>query len=197
MIQTRPQTTAHGLTLVVGMLVALGVILIYSSSSVLMLDKAQDPTRFLRRQLLFVVLAGGSFVLARHTRLTTLRKQAWPILGTTALLLLAVLIPGIGRRVNGASRWIPLGGFNMQPSELAKLALPLFLAAYCSGRREALGTLKGALPALGAVGAVVGLIAVEPDMGTAMLTGMVSLAILVAAGVVTPQMPMSCVLPAL
>ncbi|MCA8926078.1 MAG: putative lipid II flippase FtsW [Planctomycetes bacterium] len=183
MIRTRPQTTARGLTFVVGVLVALGVILIYSSSSVLMLNKAQDPTRFLRKQLLFVVLAGSSFALARHTRLTTLRRHAWSLLGVTALLLVAVLIPGIGRRVNGASRWIPLGGFNMQPSELAKLGLPLFLAAYCSGRREALGTLKGALPALGAIAGVVGLIAIEPDMGTAMLVGCVSVAILLAAGV--------------
>jgi len=182
-IRTQPQTTARGLTLVIGVLVALGVILIYSSSSVLMLQKAQDPTRFLRKQLLFVVLAGSSFALARHTRLTTLRKHAWHILGLTALLLVAVLIPGIGMRVNGASRWIPLGAFNVQPSEIAKLALPIFLGAYCSGRREELGSFKGALPALGAVALIVGLIAIEPDVGTALLTGCVSVAILLAAGV--------------
>jgi cell division protein FtsW len=94
-----------------------------------------------------------------------------------------VLVPGIGKRINGARRWIRLAGFNGQPSELAKLALIIYLAAWCSSNRDDLRRLKGILPILGVVGLVAGLVAVEPDMGTALLLGTVATTVLLVAGV--------------
>lgn len=178
-----PARTAASLTLIVAALAALGVVLVYSSTSVGIAMKAQDATLFLRRQLLWLALGTGAFVLARTTDLDQLRRRAWPLLGVTAFLLVLVLVPGIGKKINGARRWIRLAGFNGQPSELAKLALVVFCAAWCSGRREALATFRGSLPALGCVGLIAGLVAIEPDMGTALLLGLVSTVVLLAGGV--------------
>ena len=80
-----------------------------------------------------------------------------------------MLVPGVGKKINGARRWIRVAGFNGQPSELAKIALVVFCAAWAAGRRDQLKTFRGSLPALGIVGLVAGLVAVEPDMGTALL----------------------------
>jgi cell division protein FtsW len=177
------QRTAAAITLLVAALAVLGIVLVYSSTSVGIALKAQDATLFLRRQLLWVALGSGVFVLARTTDPHTLRRWAWPIIGVTALCLILVLVPGIGKKINGARRWIRLGSFNGQPSELAKLALVVFCAAWVSGRREALQTLRGSLPALGVVGLVVGLTAIEPDMGTAALLGAVATTVLLVGGV--------------
>lgn len=171
------------ITVLVAALAALGVVLVYSSTSVGIAMKAQDATLFLRRQLLWVTLGAGVFTLARTTDLKALRRWAWPLIGLTVLALVLVLVPGIGKKINGARRWIRVAGFNGQPSELAKIALVVFCAAWASGRREQLRTFRGSLPALGVVGLVAGLVAVEPDMGTALLLSSVATTVLLAGGV--------------
>lgn len=174
--------TATALTLIVAALAALGVVLVYSATSVGIALKAQDATLYLRRQVLWVILAAGTFLLARTTDPEWLRRRSWWILGAAALGLVLVLVPGIGAKVNGARRWIRVAGFNGQPSELAKLALIIFAAAHAAGRREQLGTLRGALFPLGVLGVMAGLIAVEPDMGTALLVSTVTTTLLVVGG---------------
>lgn len=175
--------TAAMITVLVAALAALGVVLVYSSTSVGIAMKAQDATLFLRRQLLWVALGAGVFTLARTTDLTTLRRWAWPLIGLTVLALVLVLVPGVGKKINGARRWIRVAGFNGQPSELAKITLVVFCAAWASGRREQLRSFRGSLPALGVVGLVAGLVAVEPDMGTALLLSCVATTVLLAGGV--------------
>lgn len=177
------QRAAAMITVLVAALAALGVVLVYSSTSVGIAMKAQDATLFLRRQLLWVSLGAGVFTLARTTDPRTLRRWAWPLIGFTVLALVLVLVPGIGKKINGARRWIRVAGFNGQPSELAKIALVVFCAAWASGRREQLRSFKGSLPALGVVGLTAGLVAVEPDMGTALLLSTVATTVLLAGGV--------------
>ena len=174
--------TATAITLLVAALAALGVVLVYSSTSVGIALKAHDATLYLRRQLLWVFLAAGTFLLARTTDPDWLRRRAWPLLGLAVLGLVLVLVPGVGAKVNGARRWIRVGGFIGQHSELAKLALIVFCAAHAAGRREELTSFKGALFPLGVVGLVAGLIAVEPDMGTALLVSSVATTLLVVGG---------------
>lgn len=180
---TTPERTSWAITVIVAALAALGVVLVYSATSVGIALKAEDATLYLRRQVLWLALGVGVFALARTTDLEWLRRRAWWLVGLTALLLVLVLVPGIGKKINGARRWIRVAGFNGQPSELAKLALIVFCAAWCSGRREALTRLSGTLPALGVVGLLAGLTAIEPDMGTALLLGAVSTVVLLAGGV--------------
>lgn len=170
------------ITLIVAGLAALGVVLVYSSTSLGIAFDPADAASYLRRQLLWVALATGVFVLARTASLDWLRRHAHWILGGALLLLLAVVIPGVGTKINGARRWIRLGGMNGQPSEIAKLALIIYVAAWCSGQRERLKRLPGLLPILGVIGLTAGLIAIEPDMGTALLVSCVSIVMLVSAG---------------
>lgn len=174
--------TAGALTLIVAALAALGVVLVYSSSAVGIGMRIQDPTFFLRRQLLWVFLAAGTFVLTRTTPMGFWRKCAWPVLGGVVTLLLFVLVAGVERKTGGARRWLAVGGFQGQPSELAKLGMVMFISAFAAGRRELIQTLPGAATALGCVALVAGLIAVEPDMGTALLITTVCTSILVVAG---------------
>jgi cell division protein FtsW len=101
------------------------------------------------------------------------------------VLLALVLVPGIGSRINGASRWLRIGplGLGFQPSELAKLSLVIFLAAFLSERMGTLGSFrKTLLPAVGAIGLVCVLILPEPDIGTTALVAAVSWVILFMAG---------------
>jgi cell division protein FtsW len=179
---TAADRTAGALTLIVAALAALGVVLVYSSSAVGIGMNMQDPTFFLRRQVLWVFLGAGTFVLARTTPMHVWRRAAWPLLAGVVTLLLLVLVAGVERKTGGARRWLAVGGFQGQPSELAKLGMVLFMSAFAAGRREQLQTLAGAATGLGCVGLVAGLIAVEPDMGTALLTTFVATTILVVGG---------------
>lgn len=177
------QGLSAAITLIVAALTALGVVLVYSSTSVGIAQEMADATRYLRKQLLWVALASCVFVLARTTDLDWLRRRSPWLLGGTALLLICVFVPGLGKKINGARRWIRVAGFNGQPSELAKLSLIVFLSGWLSAERERLATLKGILPILGVIGAIVGLVVIEPDMGTALLLCAVSTTLLITAGV--------------
>jgi len=99
-------------------------------------------------------------------------KMAPLIYSGTIALLVAVLIPGIGTEVNGARRWIRQGPISMQPSELAKIALPLFLCMLMTKRRQHMGKwIGGTLPLLIPIGIMAGLVVKEPDLGTALFLG--------------------------
>jgi cell division protein FtsW len=102
----------------------------------------------------------------------------------TILLLIAVLIPGIGKGVNGARRWIPLGPMNFQPSELMKFAVIIFAASYTVQRQEHLQSfVKGFVP-MGLAVALVGLLLMlEPDMGALMVIGIIAMGVLFLGGI--------------
>ena len=139
---------------------------------------------YLVRQTIWVVIAVGVFLAASRVPLEGLRRVAFPVAVIAAVLLLAVLVPGIGEVRGGARRWIGLGPISLQPSEPpAKVALVLFLARWLTGgapgRAERLG------PALLALGVAVGmaaLVVAEPDLGTALVYGATALVTLFVAG---------------
>jgi cell division protein FtsW len=110
-------------------------------------------------------------------------RMAWPMLACTVVLLALVLVPGIGVKHFGASRWLRIGSFNLQPSEIAKLALPIFLCAHASLHPARLQSFWGGLgPMLGAAGVVCGLVIVEPDIGTSAFLGLTAATVMVVAG---------------
>src|SRR5690606_32448225 len=99
-------------------------------------------------------------------------------------LLLAVLIPGIGREVNGAHRWIPLGPLNFQPSELMKLCALLYAADYTVRKQEYMQSfMRGFLPMAFALGAVGMLLLLEPDLGAFIVIVAIAIGILFVGGI--------------
>jgi len=161
-------------------LIGFGVLMVHSASI------TSWPTEFeqiyLTRHIQFLVIAvvTASIAAAIPARFW-MQFAPWMFLGTL-LLLGAVLIPGVGHSSHGAQRWLRLGGLSIQPSELAKLTLPLFLARLAVNRRDQLrGFLKGTVPFVLPAGLSVFLVVCEPDFGTAVfLTGSSALVLFLA-----------------
>jgi cell division protein FtsW len=174
------QKAPIALTVVVCALVALGVVMLMSASAFSADRHVQDS---LRKQLLCVGIGAAGMVVAALLDYRVWRDW-WKILFIVSVaLLVVVLIPHIGLKVNGARRWLPVGLFRLQPSELAKLAVIIFLANWYAVYQRRLSDRKLAywLP-LSGLGAVVALVIAEPDYGTAALIGMVGLAVMFVAG---------------
>jgi cell division protein FtsW (lipid II flippase) len=138
-----------------------------------------------RKQAIFAVLGVIAAVAACLPRTRTIRRAAWPLYWISLALLLFVLVPGVPewlvRPKNGARRWISLGLFEFQPSEIAKLATVLAVAQWLRAR-ESLGRLGGFVLALLLALPPMFLILVEPDLGTSLLFIPAVLAMLLAAG---------------
>lgn len=156
-------------------LLGVGLLMVYSASI------TARPTAFdeyyLLRHLQFLGIAVLAGVMAGLLPARCwLRFAPW-LFAITVLLLTAVLVPGIGHRVNGAQRWLRYGSMSLQPSELAKIALPLFICWWMgTGDGKDIGPMKRwpwkrSLAVLLAVGLVLALVAREPDLGTAAFLG--------------------------
>jgi cell division protein FtsW len=170
----------HLLVLVTLALVAFGLVMVYSASSARALLGSDDPAYYLKRQALYAVAGLVALVLLSRTDYRRLRHAAGPLLLASFVLLVAVL--AVGTAVNGARRWIPLGTMTFQPSELAKLALALWIAGLLA-RRPTPQTLGDLVRPIGLVaGAACALILVEPDLGSALAIAIMLAAILLVAG---------------
>ena len=165
-------------------LVAIGVVMVYSASSVHSYITTADPGSQGLQQGIWAAFGLLAMVAASRTDFRLLRYVAIPIFVVTMALLAVVLIPGIGTTAFGSRRWLflpGLGGF--QPAELAKLAICLYLAHWLDRRgTDARGLWNGLLPFLLLVGPGFLMIALEPDLGTAGVYVAASLAIFFMAG---------------
>lgn len=172
---------------VVVALMALGLVMVYSAS-VALPDNPKfaryAPTHFLVRHALSILVAFVAAVIVIQVPVNVWEKFApWIFVGAL-LLLVAVLIPGIGKGVNGARRWIPLGFTNFQPSELAKLAIALYAANYMVRKMEVKENFFRAVMPMAVSVAVVGLLLLaEPDMGAFMVIAAIAMGILFLGGV--------------
>ncbi len=175
------------LTVLTMVLLAFGVVMVFSASwASSYLGETHDSLYYLKRELVFAA-AGLAlmFIMARFDY-TRLRKLAPLLMAASLLLLVLVLVPGIGHKINGARRWIGvgMGGFQPQPAELAKLAVILYVAAVMSARRLLLKSLSGmALPLLVMPALACGLVLVEPDLGTALTICIIFASMLIIGGV--------------
>ena len=168
-------------------LIAFGAVMVYSASSP---EGAINGGGYGTSEFLMYLFAAGiglvAMRLCEQYGLRWLQSDlvGWLLLGS-CVLLLAVLVPGIGRSVNGARRWFAAGPIQFQPSELAKLALVLYAARYLADNPRRLQ--RGFKPAIAPIAVALGpaclLIAVEPDLGTALVCFMTIVAMLVVAGV--------------
>ena len=164
-------------------LVAFGLLMVYSASSVMALKRYGDSAYFLKRQAIW---AGGGLIAmyaAWRMDYRNFKYAAIPALAVIFILLLLVLVPGIGAEINGAKRWIRIAGFSIQPSEFVKPALIMVIAASLARRAEKLADFWFGLgPYLLLSGAFMLLIVIEPDLGTAAALGVVIITMLFVAG---------------
>ncbi len=173
------------LLIVTFILIGFGLVAIYSTSAIFAGERFGDSLFFLERQLLWVLLGLVAMLAAWRIKYEWIRALSKPLLFLTLTLLVLVLFPQFGREAGGAQRWLRIGGgFSFQPSELAKLALLIYLADYLARKQDKLKNFwRGFLPPLLMVGGMVGLIFLQPDMGTGVFLGMISLILLFIAGV--------------
>lgn len=165
-------------------LLTVGVVMLFSTSAIYAKDRYGDPHFLLKRQLVWLAISGIACVVVARTPYLKLRPAAPLLLGVAAVLLVLVLIPQIGVKVGGARRWLALPGMRFQPSELAKLAIVIWLAHYLAKHQRRLDQLtRGFLVPMGVVGVMLGLILVEPDFGTTALLAAVTFSMMFIAGV--------------
>ena len=182
---TRWPPGAITLTLITMLLMLLGLLMSFSASIV---DAAQDGDAFgtFRRQALWAALSIPVFFLATRFPRQHLRTLSWPLMFLAVVLLVLVVIPGVGVTRFGATRWLGFSGFVFQPSELAKLALLLWLADVLERKRPAGGKLHTTehllIPAAPILLLVGGLVMLQPDLGTAVLLAMIVGAMLYIEG---------------
>jgi cell division protein FtsW len=149
-------------------LAGLGVVMIYSASAIRAQERFGDPAFFLKRQLAWTAVGLVVMAVAMHCDLRRLQRLTPVFFLAALLLLLLVLVPGVGVKINGARRWLRLGPLSFQPAEFAKLALMLFLSSYFARRQDRLESfVDGFLPPLLMTGLLVGLVILQPNFGTA------------------------------
>ena len=171
------------LLLVTLLLVTIGTVMIYSSSSILATEKFRDGQFFLKKQIFFLFLGLGVMVLTTRIPYYKLRKLAWPVIAASGILLCALWIPHLGIRAGGAVRWLNLGVFSFQVSEMVKVALILFLAHFLTEKVNHVREFRqGMLIPLGVTGVLVGLILLQPDFGTTVILALLAFLMIYMAG---------------
>jgi cell division protein FtsW len=186
----RPTTLRHfdqTLVWVVVGLVALGLVMVYSAS-VALPDNPRfaryEPTHFLFRQALAIGIGLVAALLALQVPISAWERWAPWLFVASLLLLVIVLVPFIGKGVNGARRWIPLGFMSFQPSELAKLGIAMYAASYMVRKMDARENFFHAVTPMAIALGVVGLLLLaEPDMGAFMVIAAIAMGILFLGGV--------------
>ena len=164
-------------------LVSVSVVMVYSASALVALERFQQPYLFVTKQVMWALLGTAvlSIVMRVDYRVYRNDTLVWSLLAVVGILLVAVLF---SPTINGAKRWFAIGGFGIQPSELAKVAAIVFTAVTLERRMHRINDLRYALlPIALIVGVLVALILVEPDLGTALSLVAVVAIMVFAAGI--------------
>ena len=164
-------------------LICASVVMVYSASALVALEKFQQPYLFVTKQMMWAAVGVAVLTIVMRVDYRAYRNDRiiWVLLGVVALMLVAVLF---SRPINGTRRWFGVGGFGIQPSELAKLAAIMFTALMLERRRTRINELGYSLLPIGLiVGGLVGLILLEPDFGTAVSLLAVIAVMVFAAGI--------------
>src|SRR5215213_11756050 len=165
-------------------LLAGGAVMVYSASSAeSLLSGPGDASYYLKRYVMFALAGMVVLQLASRHGLKVIRALTPMLLISSFVLTVAVMVPGVGVTVNGATRWLGAGPVQFQPSELLKVALVLYGASLLSQRPQQLQTLGGLCkPLLLVVGAACTLLLKQPDMGTALVVCFSTFCLMIAAG---------------
>ena len=179
----RPMTSLHLILGIFALMLGFGLLMVLSSSSVAAFRNGGSSFSVFANQATYAALGLIAFCATQYLPVRLMRSLSTIAVIVSLALLVAVLIPGIGALVNGARSWIRIGGFQFQPSEIAKLALLLWMAHVLAARRSTLGSPKALLiPVLPVFGLMAGLIMYQPDLGTTVALTIVFMAVLFFAG---------------
>jgi len=154
-----------------------GIVMVYDSSVAIALRDFHNRYYFATEQLKWLVLGGIACFITSKINYRLWKKVAFPMLIVTILMLLVVLIPGVGIKALGAKRWINFGLFVLQPAEVAKLTLIIYFSAWFTSDQK-----QKIKPFLTILGIVIGLIMLEPDLGTSLVIIFTSLALYFLSG---------------
>jgi cell division protein FtsW len=164
------------------LLVCASIVMVYSASALVALERFQQPYLFLIKQGLWTVLGLAVLGIAMRIDYRAYRNETfiWAVLAVVGVMLVGVLFSA---PINGTRRWFGLGGLGIQPSELAKIACVLFIALMLERRMHRIDEVSYSLLPIGiVVGALVGLILLQPDFGTAMSLLLIMTVMIFAAG---------------
>lgn len=162
---------------------AIGVMMVYSSSAILAQERYGDSFYFLKREIAFVGVGVFLLLVGKNIDYHLYYRLTYPILGVVLLLLALVFIPGLGHSAGGAQRWLRIAGVGFQPSEVAKLGTVFFLAYALTKKGERIKDFKfGFLPIMAISGLLMGMILLQKDLGTAFVIAVVLFVMLYVAG---------------
>ena len=171
------------LLLAIAGIVSLGIVMVASSSIAVAEGRHIGPFFYLKRHLLFLTLGGALALVAIRTELRQLEKYGFVLMLLAVASLLAVFVPVLGMRINGARRWINLGITGFQPVEAVKLVVILYVASYLVRHREGVERkFFGALKPVGVAGFLAVLLLAQPDFGSATLVLAVTVGMVWFAG---------------
>jgi cell division protein FtsW len=179
----RPMASYYLMVSSAGLLLLLGLVMVLSASSVRSYAADGSSYAIFAKQAVWVGIGLPIMALASRLPPRFFRALAYPMLAFAFVGLLVVLVPHVGVRANGAQRWIPVGSFTLQPSEIAKLGVVLWGADLLVRKRKLLEEPKHLLvPLVPVVGVLCALVLLEPDMGTAIVIGSVLFGLLWVVG---------------
>lgn len=175
--------TSFFVTFLMFALVAFGCIMVYSASYYSASIRYGNEFFFLFKQLLGVALGVFAFIFFAYFDYHLLKKFRYAVLAVCVILLVLVFVPGFGVQSYGANRWVNILGVSIQPSEVTKFGLILFLASYLSDNHEKIKTFKGLLSPLIVAGVLCLLVIIEPSMSVTMCLLFLTFFMLIVGGI--------------
>ncbi len=174
---------AKTVLLMVSILLMIGIVMIYSASSVYSHQAYGDSMYFVKRHLAYLVVGGILAIIVMIFQVGQIKDSSRMAMLVLLAVLVIVLVPGLGSQIKGARRWFRFFGWGIQPSELAKIGLILYLSEFTSRKRYLVENfVRGLLPPLIVTGLTSLLILLEPDMGTAVAVFFIGIMLLYVAG---------------
>ena len=168
-------------------LASIGVVMVASASIAFAADMYNDSWYFLKRHVVFLAVGAFGALVVSRISLATWSNLSWTLLIFALGMLLVVLIPGVGRSVNGSMRWIALGPVTVQPAEIAKFCSLIFFASFLTRRHEKLRHWSSFMVPISVLGIVAVLLLLEPDFGSVVVISGTALAMVFLAGARLPH----------
>jgi cell division protein FtsW len=195
--RSRVSGTAYDLQLLfpVLLLVGMGIVMVYSASSALAIKKFGSDVYFLKKHAVFALVGICALVLCRHVPYRVYRGLTYPLLAFAGLLLLAVLASPLGVTAGGAKRWLRLGPVQFQPSELARLALLVYMAYSMEKKIDRIKEFSiGFMPHVAVMGLLALLLLLQPDFGSAAILAFLTWVMMFVGGARLTHLIGSCAL---